>query len=68
MWHICLYVSDPDFSCGQTDGLTEVFHEALADLKIRMQNVTDLPGLKYSYGYCRHPAFLFKDKKVFYLP
>ena len=30
---MCLYISDPEFSCGLTDGLTEVFHEALADLK-----------------------------------
>ena len=37
MRHMCLYISDPDFSCVCTDGitkyLTEVFHEALADLK-----------------------------------
>ena len=37
MGHISLYICDPNFSCGltdgRTDGLTEVFHEALADLK-----------------------------------
>ena len=34
--HICLYICDPNFSCGRTngrtDGRTEVFHEALAAL------------------------------------
>ena len=33
MRHISLYICDPNFSCGLTDGLTKVFHEALADLK-----------------------------------
>ena len=36
-WGICLYISDPNFSCGLTDGETDyntgVFHEALVDLK-----------------------------------
>ena len=32
--NICLYISDPDFSCGRMDGQAEVFHEALTDLKI----------------------------------
>ena len=43
MRHICLYLSDPIFSCGRTngrtDGLTEVFHEALADLKMINMNI-----------------------------
>ena len=39
MRHICLYISDPNFSCGLTDGLTEVFQEALADLKIRCKTL-----------------------------
>ena len=33
MRHISLYIFDPNFSCGRTNGLTKVFHEALADLK-----------------------------------
>ena len=32
MRHICLYIRDPDISCGGMDG--RVFHEALTDLKI----------------------------------
>ena len=35
MRHIHLYIYDPNFSCGLTNGRTEVFHEALADLKSR---------------------------------
>ena len=34
--HVCLYISDPDFSCGQPSkqlGQPEVVQEVLADLK-----------------------------------
>ena len=38
MRQMCLYISDPDFwTDGQTNGLTEVFHEALAWLVIPHQ-------------------------------
>ena len=39
--------------------------------KTRMSIVTELPWVKNSQGYGRHPTFLFKDKirrKVFDLP
>ena len=46
MGHISLYICDPNFSCGltnlRTDGRTEVFHEALADLK----KIENLAGVK----------------------
>ena len=45
MRHISLYICDPNFSCGLTDGLTKVFHEALADLKTAILVKRGIPNM-----------------------